>query len=37
MMMQHQITSLLVTPNGRSLQGVVHIHHLNTALGTNGL
>lgn len=37
MMMQHEVTSLLVTPDGRSLQGIVHIHHLNTALGTNDL
>ena len=35
-MMDHEITSLLVTSNGRSLQGIVHIHHLNSVLGTNG-
>ena len=35
MMMQHEVTSLLVTPDGRSLQGIIHIHHLNTALGAN--
>ena len=37
MMMQHEITSLLVTPDGRSLQGIVHIHHLNSVLGTHAL
>ncbi len=36
-MTQHKITSLPVTPDRRTLIGIVHIHHLNNVLGTNGL